>query len=196
MEPPFRVRQFVRCQFPYMEEPLRPGPDEHAGYIADIRRIDGKAHLTVMSLYTTTTPWEPGVPLPLGLLPVEPAMAREMNQKGLVMDARKIAFIPVTQDFFPRLGEPERGVIHTASVRFHQLVQNTLMNQAKRPEVVVRWGRIFPARLGVKRHRPRDEDAVRCCAAHTPRRDCNTTCNTERPPRCTVSWRMLDQPYS
>jgi hypothetical protein len=60
MEPPFKPRQFVWCQFPYMEQPLRPGPKEHVGYVADIRQINGSAHLTVMSIYTTTTQWEPG----------------------------------------------------------------------------------------------------------------------------------------
>ncbi|MGZ9190194.1 MAG: hypothetical protein ACXW39_09080, partial [Nitrospira sp.] len=102
-----------------MEKPLRPGPKEHVGYIADIRQINGSAHLTVMSIYTTTTQWEPGTRLPLGVIPVEPAMAEKMNQKGFVMDVRKLAFIPVNPAFFPRLDEPKKGIVHTASQRFH-----------------------------------------------------------------------------
>lgn len=145
MEPPFKPRQFVWCQFPFMEEPLRPGPEEHVGYVADIRRIDGNAHLTVMSIYTTTTPWEPGVKLPLGIIPVEPTMAEKMNQRGFVMDARKIAFIPVNRAFFPRLADPDKGIIFTAAERWHQLVQNTLMKLAKRPELVVKLGPDVPS---------------------------------------------------
>lgn len=148
MDLPFRPRQFVWCQFPFMEEPLRPGPVEHVGYVADIRRIDGNPHVTVMSIYTTTTPWQPGARLPLGVIPVEPGMAEKINQKGFVMDARKIAFIPVNLAFFPRLTESDKGIIHTAAERFHQHVQNTLMKLAKRPELVVALGPDVP---GVRR---------------------------------------------
>jgi hypothetical protein len=135
-----------------MEEPLRPGPKEHVGYVADIRQIDGNAHLTVMSLYTTTVPWEPGIRLPPGVIPVEPVVAAKMKQKGFVMDARKIAFIPLTPAFFPRLAEPGKGIVHMASERFHQLVQNTLVLLAKRPELVVGLGPDFP---GTSRRKPK-----------------------------------------
>lgn len=144
MEPPFKPRQFVWCQFPYMEEPLRPGPKEHVGYIVEVGKVGDNAHLTVMSLYTTTTSWEPGVRFPLGVIPVNPAMAQRMNQKGFVMDARKVAFIPVIPAFFPRLNHPDRGIVYTASEKFHQMVQNTLAQLAKRPELVVRLGPDVP----------------------------------------------------
>jgi hypothetical protein len=146
MAPPFRPRQFVWCQFPYSEQPLRPGPKEHVGYVADIRQIRGNAHLTVMSLYTTTAPWEPGSPLPPGIIPVEPAVAEKMKQKGFVIDVRKIAFIPVTAAFFPRLAEPQKGIVHTASKRFHQLVEDSLMLLAKRPELATKLGPDIPGR--------------------------------------------------
>lgn len=150
MEPPFSPRQFVWCQFPYMEEPLRPGPEEHIGYIADIRQISGNPHFTVMSIYTTTTPWEPEVKLPFGVLPIQSAMAQKMNQKGFVLDARRVAFIPVSRDFFPRLDAPEKGIVHTASRGFHHLVENTLVQLARRPELVVKLG---PDAPGIARSR-------------------------------------------
>lgn len=140
MEPPFRPGQFVWCRFPYMEEPLRPGPDEHIGYVADIRRLRGNGYLTVMSVYTTSRPWEPGVQLPPGVIPVDPQLAAKMNQKGFVMDARRIAFVPAGRLFFPRLTAPDRGIVHTASSQFHQLVENTLVMLAKRPDLVVKLG--------------------------------------------------------
>lgn len=150
MESPFKPRQFVWCQFPFMEEPLRPGPTEHIGYVGDVRRIDGNAHLTVMALYTTTRPWEPGVRLPPGVIPVEPAVAEKMNQKGFVLDARRIAFVPVNNSFFPRLAEPGNGIVHTASKSFQALIQNTLMELAKRPDLVVKLG---PDAPGMSRRR-------------------------------------------
>lgn len=137
---PFQARQFVWCQFPYMEEPLRPGPKEHVAYVADIRQIHGKHHLTVMAIYTTTTPWQSGVPLPLGVIPVESEIAQKMQQKSFVMDARKVAFIPADLTFFPRLKSPDKGVIHMASQRFHSHVQNILVTLAKRPELVTKLG--------------------------------------------------------
>lgn len=129
-----------------MEEPLRPGPKERVAYIADLRRIDGNVHLTVMSLYTTTVPRQPGVRLPLGVIPVEPAAARKMNQRGFVMDCRRIAFMPTTSAFFSRLDDPDKGVVHTASERFHRLVQDTLLQLAKRAELVVKLGPDAPGR--------------------------------------------------
>ncbi len=146
MELPLQPRQFVWCQFPYMEEPLRPGPEEHVGYVAEVGRIGSNLHLTVMSLYTTTRPWEPGIQLPLGIIRVESAMAQKMNQKGFVMDARKITFIPITTAFFPHLGTPNKGIVHLASERFHQHVLNTLAKLAKRPELIVRLGPDVPSR--------------------------------------------------
>jgi hypothetical protein len=142
----FQVRQFVWCQFPYLEEPLRPGPKEHVAYVADVRQIRGRAHLTVMAIYTTTTPWKTGAKLPLGVIPIASEIAQQMKQKSFVMDARKIAFIPVDPAFFPRMATPDKGIIHTASKRFHEHVQNTLLQLAKRPDLVVTLGPDLPSR--------------------------------------------------
>jgi len=60
------------------------------------------------------------------------------------LDARKVAFIPVNRAFFPRLADQDRGIIFTAAERWHQLVQNTLMKLAKRPELVVKLGPDVP----------------------------------------------------
>jgi hypothetical protein len=68
-----------------------------------------------------------------------------MKQKSFVMDARKIAFIPVNSAFFPRMATPDKGIIHTASQRFHEHVQNTLMQLAKRPDLVVTLGPDLPS---------------------------------------------------
>ncbi len=144
--PPFRPRQFVWCRFPYSEQPLRPGPTEHIGYVADIGTIAGHLHLTVMALYTTTAPLQPGIKLPLGVIPVERAVAKTMNQSGFVMDARRVAFMPVTPAFFPRLRQPDKGIVHTASRRFHLLMRATLLELARRPELVVGLGPDAPRR--------------------------------------------------
>ena len=56
------------------------------------------------------------------------------------MDARKVAFVPANLTFFPRLKTPDKGIIHTASQRFHSHVQNALVKLAKRPELVTKLG--------------------------------------------------------
>ncbi len=104
------------------------------------------AHLTVMAIYTTTTPWETGAKLPLGVIPIASEIAQQMKQKSFVMDARKIAFIPVNSAFFPRIATPDKGIIHTASMRFHTHVQNTLMQLARRPDLVVALDPDLPSR--------------------------------------------------
>jgi len=151
---PFQVRQFVWCRFPFIEEPLRPGPSEHVAYVADVRQLHGKPHLTVMAIYTTTTAWEPGARLPLGVLPIGSEIAQKMRQKSFVMDARKVAFVPATPRFFPRLDFSDKGIIHTASRSFHGLVQNTLLELARRPELVVKLG---PDGPGIASRKAKDE---------------------------------------
>lgn len=140
IDPPFARGQFIWCRFPFREAPLRPGPVEHIAYVADIRQLRGKLHLTVMSIYTTTVPWAPGVPLPPGVIPVDTAMAAKMGQRGFVMDCRRIALVPLVETFFPRLRQPDRGVVHSATPGFQKLVLNTLATLAKRPDLVVALG--------------------------------------------------------
>lgn len=61
------------------------------------------------------------------------------------MDARKVAFVPADPIFFPRLKTPDKGIIHTASQRFHLHVQNVLVQLAKRPELVIKLGPDAPS---------------------------------------------------
>jgi hypothetical protein len=129
-----------------MEEPVLPGPKERIGYILDVRRIRGNDHFTVMSAYTTTAQWQAGVPLPAGLVPVDAVTARTLGQKSFVLDARKVAFIPVTAEFFPRLGTPDRGIVHTAPETFHRAVENALLRLAGRPDLIMKLGPDAPGR--------------------------------------------------
>lgn len=89
-----------------------------------------------MSLYTTTAQWEPGLPLPLGVIPITAAAAAKMNQKPFVIDARRIAFIPATDEFFPRLHAPESAVVHEATKEFRRHVASILAELARRPDLV------------------------------------------------------------
>jgi hypothetical protein len=143
---PFVPGQFVWCKFPYSEAPLLPGDKERIVYIADVRQRADRRIFTVMSLYTTTVPWEPGSPLPLGVVPVTGVAAAKMNQKSLVIDARRIAFVPATDDFFPRLGSPERGIIYEATKGFRAHIENILAQLAGRADLIQVLGPEKPGR--------------------------------------------------
>jgi len=99
-----------------------------------------------MSLYTTTVQWDPALPLPLGVIRVAGAAAAKMNQKPFVIDARRIAFVPATEDFFPRIRSPENAVIHEATKGFRVQVENVLAQLAKRPDLVQLLGPEDPRR--------------------------------------------------
>ena len=135
-KPPFVPGQFVWCRFPYFEAPLSPGDKERIVYVADVRQKAGQQIFTVMSLYTTTTRWEPGVPLPKGIIPITGVAATKMNQKPFVIDARKIAFIPATDEFFPRLRTPGSAVVYSAPAAFRRHIESVLAELAQRPDLL------------------------------------------------------------
>jgi hypothetical protein len=145
-KPPFVPGQFVWCRFPYFEAPLSPGDKERIVYVADVRQQAGRRIFTVMSLYTTTVPWEPNVPLPLGVIPVSGAAAARMKQKPFVVDARRIAFIPGTDEFFPRLNTSEGAVVYQATKTFRRQVESILTELARRPDLLALLGPDAPRR--------------------------------------------------
>jgi len=143
---PFVPGQFVWCRFPYFEAPLSPGEKERIVYVADLRQHAGRRIFTVMSLYTTTAEWEPNVPLPLGVIPITGVAAAKMKQKPFVIDARRIAFIPSTDEFFPRLQTPEGAVVYQATTAFRRHVESILAQLARRPDLLQLLGPHAPGR--------------------------------------------------
>jgi len=99
-----------------------------------------------MSLYTTTVQWDSSMPLPLGVIPVTGAVAAKMNQKPFVIDARRIAFVPATADFFPRLHAPENAIVYDGTKAFRRHVENVLAELARRPDLVQLLGPHSPDR--------------------------------------------------
>lgn len=145
-KPPFAPGHFVWCRFPYFEAPLSPGDKERIVYVADIRQHAGRQLFTVMSLYTTTAQWERGKPLPLGVIPVAASAAARMNQRPFVIDARRIAFVPATADFFPRLQTPGTAIVYQAAKGFRVHIENVLAQLANRPDLVQLLGPETPRR--------------------------------------------------
>ncbi|MBL9035787.1 MAG: hypothetical protein JNN33_13545 [Rhodospirillaceae bacterium] len=146
MSPPFQPGQFVWCRFPFFEAPLSPGEKERIVYVADIRQHPARRVLTVMSLYTTTRTWDADAARPLGIIPVDAAAAARMNQKPFVIDARRIAFVPLDEAFFPRLRTPDAAIVSTAPPAFRRQVENALARLAGRADLVQQLGPDMPGR--------------------------------------------------
>lgn len=139
---PFQSGQFVWSRFPFHEKPSDPGPIEHIAYIAGIIPIRGRPHVTAVSIYTTTRQVRAGEVVPIGLIPVPEDLARRMNQKPFVVNARRIGFLPVTPAFFPRLAMPGHGIVHTLaqSVQLRSAISAELKRVSQRPELIEHLG--------------------------------------------------------
>ena len=86
---------------------------EHVAYVLDSAERAG-GRLTAMVAYTTSKPWDG--PLPLGVILFPAAEAAMVGQaRAFVMDLRRLAYLPVTPVWFPRLGDPGCGVLGRAS---------------------------------------------------------------------------------
>ncbi len=132
--------------FPYFEEPLKPGPVPHIGYVMDVAQQPGKAYLTVASLYTTTRPWTPGTPIPKGVIPIAKEVARRMNQKGFVLDCRRIAFIPLDLEFFPAIQRQDKGIVHQMEPGFQKSIEKRVAAWMNERGLVVFLGPDAPER--------------------------------------------------
>lgn len=147
MSIPFQAGQFVWSRFPFHERPNDPGPIDHVAYIARVVTIHGRPHATAVSIYTTTRQVRAGEAVPIGLIPVPEDLARRMNQKPFVINARRIGFLPITPAFFPRLTIPGHGIVHTLAetARLRATISAELKRVFQRPELIEHLGPDRPA---------------------------------------------------
>jgi hypothetical protein len=147
--PPFREGDFVWCAFPERETPARPGPLHLAYCLA----ITGASHnvaergFTAIMAYTTSRPW-PSPASPLGVFAFDKRQAAELGQtREFVMDLRRIAALPVTPTWFPRLHEGGRG-IQGRMPKKRQLAYARIAGDllTRRGELVERLGPDWPGR--------------------------------------------------
>jgi hypothetical protein len=144
---PFESGQFVWSRFPFHEKPNDPGPIEHIVYIAGIYPIRGRPHVTAVSIYTTTRPVRAGEAVPIGMIPVTEDLARRMNQKPFVINARRIGFLPITPAFFPRLVMPGHGIVHrlAETAKLRSQISAELKRLSQRPDLMEHLGPDRPA---------------------------------------------------
>lgn len=132
MTPPYRPGHFVWCRFPQHERPEIPGPKLRIGYLATVRQIDEV--LAVAVLYTTTGPF--AEPMPLGVVPIAGRVAETLRQRPFWIDARCIAYLPVTVDFFPRLGRADHGIQGLAPIGLQRKIVAAATQIFRRPELL------------------------------------------------------------
>lgn len=121
-QPLLPIGAFIWCRFPISEDPRNPGPKDHLHLVYVEDSTDDNSVLTI---YTTSVIWDSKVPTPIGVMVVNSEMASKMGQKPFVLDARRIALLPVTTDWFPGLAEPDRGILLIAETSFQKKVTST-----------------------------------------------------------------------
>lgn len=143
MPEPYGPGDFVWCRFPYSEAPDRPGPERHVGYIVDIAAARRRTSVAA-TLYTTTSWRGADHPLPLGLIPIPAEQAQILGQRPFVIDARRIAYMPLAEPFFPEIGKPGGGILGCASAGLQTKIERALVELLRRPDLLQLLGPDVP----------------------------------------------------
>ena len=138
---PYRSGDFVWSHFPQRENPARPGPRHVAYVVLSTSTAPGS---TILVAFTTSQPWIG--PRPSGLLSIDLETAAGMGQsRPFTLDLRRIAPLPVTEDWFPDLQASNHGVFGKAPERLRIMFEATLTELARRrPETIEHLGPISP----------------------------------------------------
>jgi hypothetical protein len=97
----------------------------------------------LMAAYTTSQPWSGA--LPQGVVVFDAAEAASLGQaRAFVLDLRRLAYLPLTATWFPRLGEMGAGVLGRAPKALRAQVNAMMIELAKRrPESLGRSGPLW-----------------------------------------------------
>jgi hypothetical protein len=143
---PYTHGDFVWCAFPERERPTQPG-SPHISFVLAVSGV-GSAPNTyaVMAAYTTSQPWPVQQGVPKGVFSIDAQRAAAMGQqRAFTIDARRIAFVSLTSDWFPDLGRPGAGKVGSAPKSLFQQVMNATNELLRRhPDVVERLGPLWP----------------------------------------------------
>ncbi len=119
---------------------MRPGP-LHVAYTLAVAAVAG-GH-GVMAAYTTSQPWAGA--LPQGVIAFDSAEAAALGQaRTFVLDLRRLAYLPLTTAWFPRVAEEGAGVLGRAPKALRDRVNAMTTELAKRrPETLSRSGPLW-----------------------------------------------------
>lgn len=138
--PALQQGDFVWCAFPEREAPLHPGP-LHVAYTLAVATV-GSGY-GVMVAYTTSQPWSGA--LPQGVIAFDSAQAANLGQaRAFVLDLRRLAYLPLTATWFPRIGEDGAGLLGRAPKVLRDRVNAMVTELVKRrPETLSRSGPLW-----------------------------------------------------
>ena len=144
---PYRLGDFVWCAFPQREVPARPGP-QHLAYALVVSDPASGTPGALLAAYTTSRPWPANIASPLGVFRFNRQEAATLGQaRAFVLDARRIAYVPITPEWFPRLGDPGLGVQGRAPKALQRSIWTVAEDLLTRhAELVERLGPLWPGK--------------------------------------------------
>lgn len=119
---------------------MRPGT-LHVAYTLAVAAVAGG--YAVMAAYTTSQPWVGAHPQ--GVIAFDSSEAAGLGQaRAFVLDLRRLAYLPLTAAWFPRVSEEGAGVLGRApkALRDRVLVMTTELAK-RRPETLSRSGPLW-----------------------------------------------------
>jgi hypothetical protein len=117
---------FIEVLFPTTEKPRQPGLP-HICYGLAVRPP------LVLVAYTTSAPWPPHTPLPLGVRLFTQEEAVALNQRrAFRLHLKRQARMPLTTRWFPKLDAPDQGVIAVAPERLRQELYEMTLDLLRR----------------------------------------------------------------
>lgn len=119
---------FIEVLFPTTEKPRQPGLS-HVCYCLAVRPP------LVLVAYTTSVPWPPNTPLPLGVRLFTQDDAAALNQqRAFRLHLNRQARIPLDTRWIPNLDGLNGGVIAVAPARLRQELYEMTLELVKRYE--------------------------------------------------------------
>jgi len=96
--------------------------------------------------YTSSRPWPFEVAPPVGIFSFDREAASTFGQaRAFVMDLRRLALVPVTTAWFPRLDRPDHGVQgHVPKAQQRRFRETAFDLVTRRGEIVERLGPLWP----------------------------------------------------
>lgn len=96
------------------------------------------------ALYTTTSRPRSDAPLPLGIIAISSEAGSDLGQRAFLIDARRIAYIPATEAFFPDITRPGAGIQSRASPGLQRKIELVMVEILKRPDLLELLGPDVP----------------------------------------------------